>query len=56
MDPKKAVALLRFALKDLGQSIPRTENHQRILEEAIKNWDIKKIPKRLKTVVPEPLV
>ena len=56
VDPKKAVSLLTFALKDLGQSIPRTENHQHILEEAIKNWDIKKIPKRLKTVVPKPLV
>ncbi|MDC2964540.1 tRNA glutamyl-Q(34) synthetase GluQRS [Gammaproteobacteria bacterium] len=55
-DPKKAVALLRFALKDLGQSIPRTENHQRILEEAIKNWDIRKIPKSLKAVGPTPFI
>ena len=56
VDPEKAVSVIKFALKDLGQIIPRTENHQRILDEAIKNWDIGKIPKRLKTAGPDTLI
>ena len=56
VDPKKAVTLIRCALKDLGQIIPRTDNHQRILDEAIENWDIEKIPKKLKLVGPETII
>ena len=56
VDPEKAVPILRHALKDLGQIVPRTENHGLLLKEAEKNWDIRKIPKNLKTTGPKTLV
>ena len=52
VDPEKAVPILRLALTDLGQIIPRTENHQHLLEEAIKNWNLERIPKTLTTKAP----
>ena len=54
--PEQAVAILKLALKDLGQIVPRTENHQRLLDEAIKNWNVGKIPKKLTTKAPKTLV
>jgi len=56
VDPEKAVTILRLALKDLGQIIPRTENHQRLLEESIKNWNIERVPKKLTTKAPKMLL
>ena len=53
VDPEKAVPILRLALTDLGQIIPRTENHQHLLEEAIKNWNLERIPKTLTTKAPK---
>ncbi len=56
VDPENAVTILKLALKDLGQVSPRTENHQHLLDEAIKNWDLEKIPKKLTTKAPKTLV
>ena len=56
VDHEKAVTILKHALKDLGQIIPRTANHERLLDEAIKNWDVEKIPKQLTTQGPKTLV
>ncbi len=56
VDPEKAVTILRLALTDLGQIIPRTENHQHLLEQAIKNWNVERIPKKLTTKAPKMLL